>query len=643
MYKYILTILFVISFNVHSYEFNTFALEGSLKEKNSSDVQILSDKSLEPDQSNYIYTSILAAVSDSYLDIGQSQADDVLNDQGRFNLGARSFSGLTWQKAFGNFSMIVYRNLSPDLFDDKSWIVDDHLEIIIDAQTFLTKLQSEKKLKISDDSLALYAGLTFKRVFRFVHFAPDYKSAIRSDLSKLFLSFQWFRPEKIIDLNSLEMLSKEDYMTFKTGGVVAVPVGGFAGVSAGVMADYKKITKVVIQGVEDNNAEEDKFNISVEKESGKSILASARVNLEFFNLLRLTVFEYDFAYEYSEKFKTYLELSKKQFTGVLEDPEANSELSGLLSLKTTSVDALKEYVVSYERRISETESSRYGIFTLGAKNKRGVEDVIIDKDGKSVKFTKIFSKSVTYVQDLWSKVFTIMLNSVFKSDLGVDQYHTSTTRNLNFEYKISKHSSKRFEQEENASLSLFQEFKTRQEKRWSKHKHRDQALSFAKLYSRLDSDFISALENNTLVGPLSIKTNVNISKEGLIFFHAQEYRTIKKHISSLCATDKDPGDCIKDLYGKFRGYSSSIKGDIFDAFKLKNFLYALHKKVDQLEQWEYFFGQSNMHVFGHLNATRAADGKMVYTYFNEGTIKEVPIIQRTLNESMGIQTMVLIP
>ena len=189
MSKYLVILILLMSFKTFSYDFKTFTLLGDLEKKNDPTYDIEAKSSRTGEHTNFVYSSILGAISSSYTSIGQSQADAVLNDQGIFNLGSRSASGFTWQKPFGNFLVVVNRSLSPDLFDDSRWIVDDQLEIIIDAQSFLTQLSKDNKIKISDDSLAMYAGITFKRIFSFM------------SVVSLFIYFNLLKASKVSFLN----------------------------------------------------------------------------------------------------------------------------------------------------------------------------------------------------------------------------------------------------------------------------------------------------------------------------------------------------------------------------------------------------------------------------------------------------------
>src|SRR5690606_6588698 len=98
------------------------------------------------------------------------------------------------------------------------YIVTDRFEITIEASKLFGELKSKGLISIAENQLAAYAGITFKRSYRYVHFADSYEDALVIDLQKLFLSFTMLRNHKYLELAPHEIIQREDYLSGQVGG-----------------------------------------------------------------------------------------------------------------------------------------------------------------------------------------------------------------------------------------------------------------------------------------------------------------------------------------------------------------------------------------------------------------------------------------
>jgi len=112
--------------------------------------------------------------------------------------GGVNHIGLDFSKKFLDFSVSFRRQVAPDLFHDERYIVTDIMDIYIDASTFFEKLKASGQIEVPDQFLKAVAGLTFKRSYRFNHFADNYRDALTLNLDKLFFSYTYFRSKKAL-------------------------------------------------------------------------------------------------------------------------------------------------------------------------------------------------------------------------------------------------------------------------------------------------------------------------------------------------------------------------------------------------------------------------------------------------------------
>ena len=247
----------------------------SFKVKNSKKLQKIfqTDKFLggagsHLDEQSPIYQEILGELKETYQEIGQRQADRIANGNRDLNL-IRDLNtiGLSYQKSFVNFQIYVRRQLAPDLFDDTRWIVNDEFTIEVDASKLLGNLHEMKEIDINATNLGAYAGVTFRRTYKYIHFANSYQSGLTTKLDKLFLSFLKFRQLEFLSLDPYEILKKEDYLSFNAGGVISGPIYGNITGSIGAIAEYERLAKLNIQrvGPDDNPKENEEIRISYEK------------------------------------------------------------------------------------------------------------------------------------------------------------------------------------------------------------------------------------------------------------------------------------------------------------------------------------------------------------------------------------------
>ncbi len=128
-------------------------------EKVSESLLKAKDEPDSPFENSLLFEKITQMLQGNYEEIGRAQAQTLLNHHQDFGGGVKNFSGFSWEKPAGTFSIGVNRQLSPDLFDSERWIVHDTLVIHIDAATFLNKLKEAQLLDIDTAQLRAYAGI----------------------------------------------------------------------------------------------------------------------------------------------------------------------------------------------------------------------------------------------------------------------------------------------------------------------------------------------------------------------------------------------------------------------------------------------------------------------------------------------------
>ena len=228
--------------------------------------------------------------------------------------GGVNHIGLDYSKDFLDFSVSMRRQVAPDLFHDERYIVTDIMDIYVNASKLFEKCRDNGSIDISDEQLKAIAGLTFKRSYRFNHFADNYQDALTLNLNRLFFSFTYFRSKNFLRLNPGEFITKEDYLGVYAGLASHLPVGHGFSAHLGALAKYERVGKVEIYSpLEDEKTDsEDDLRINYERFTASNLGITAGLTGDFLRLLRLTLFQYDFSYTLEKKYKTFLNFSNEE-------------------------------------------------------------------------------------------------------------------------------------------------------------------------------------------------------------------------------------------------------------------------------------------------------------------------------------------
>jgi hypothetical protein len=207
---------------------------------------------------------------------------DFLNRQ--FNLGTSNLSGFSWQKPYGVVHVYADRQVTPNLFGS-NWLIQDTFTFDIEATTFLEKTNEAGMTELSAAEIGAFAGMTFKRVYTYYHYANSYNEGLRADFSKLFLPFLKLNPTSISNMGEAEIMKRQDDWTVSAGGLItSPPYYGFSA-SGGILAQlaYQNMVSVQHNNVQDLTAE--MIRLSSKGKKAASVGASLSLQLDFFKLL----------------------------------------------------------------------------------------------------------------------------------------------------------------------------------------------------------------------------------------------------------------------------------------------------------------------------------------------------------------------
>tara|TARA_R110002072_G_scaffold64203_5_gene159683 strand:+ start:14668 stop:16842 length:2175 start_codon:yes stop_codon:yes gene_type:complete len=511
-------------------------------------------------EDNPLYREILGHFQSRYQQIGKDQIAAINNGKKLSVTGGLNHVGISYHKPFANFSVNFNRQVAPDLFHDTRWIVTDTMDIYIDAQKLLTNMSDHDVIDIDEKQYALFAGITFKRTYRYVHFAESYEKGLAFNLDNLFLGFTNFRSKNFLEMQPYEFMTKEDSLSFSAGGVGAIPLGYGFNASAGVLVQFEKLSKVEVQsiGIEDNGEEGEFLRVSYEKEKSKKVGASASLVYDFLGLLRISLLRYDFSLEKKSSKRINLRFLESDKEELQSKGTLAKNVHNMLRLKDPKSEVIQDYVVSKEERESEIRNSKYSALIIGGYKKQKTQMVNIEKDGiLKTFFTHNFEKT-KYVENLWSKIFGIVLKSFLKLDSVVNKTFTDT-KSFRVEYESvenlvkSKGDIDLTSESEKLSINFVRDYYAFNTTKGLGSRHRKKIVDVANRFSGLDPLIIDYIEDKRIVGPLNLEINYVVGKDGINYFNHLTVNNVYDLIKENCDGE------AKGIFKFFRSLFSSCK------------------------------------------------------------------------------------
>lgn len=621
------------------------AISPILKRANQEIVQIekvsSSPVTTLPGEQTTLYDRINNYLQPNYSQIGDAQTSTLINYNRSYNMGQQNYSGFTWQKPIANLHIGVDRQVEPDLFDDKRWLIKDKFVLSVNAQTYLSNLQKEQKIIITDKELGAFAGIEFVRIYRYTHFANSFEEGLTKEYNKLFLSFLLFRGDGFQKMEPYEFVTKEDYLSANAGGMVRIPsipitAGVGISVNIGALVEYKKMAQVTMQvlGPHDGAADGDKLRVSYEVAKEKSVTAQAEIAADFFQLLKISLFKYELEYNFKDADKMYLTFDSESFGQLGGEGRLAGDFKNLLKLKRPdNINNLKPFITSRERRISENRSSRYSILLLGGEQADETQQVIIENEDEQKMFFKNYSSQLKYVRGFFSSILDSVFRAVFKTGL-FKNFKSTRLKKIAIEYEFNPENASNsrnviIEDEAKLSFNITHQFTAKKTKGFWNRKYRKYAKHFTSQFTSLSHTYASEFDNDNFRGPLTIRTIFRIGRQQLKYLNslspAQVDHKIKLICHSVSRSKRKRKKCHTKIWPNYVKYHLSWQPHHDMAIaNLKNFLTSVNKYTDSVEDIRYLFGE-NTFFSGSFKATKP-DGHSHLTYFKSGTFQGLGVI-----------------
>lgn len=493
---------------------------------------------------NNLYQQILDEMNLEYEHIGKRESARILQNRSSSISGGLNSIGFTYRKPFVDFSISVDRNLAPDLFDDKRWIVTDTFSVFIDASRVMSNLADSKVIDINQQNLAAFAGIVFKRTFTWVHYANSYEEGLTTHFEKLFLPFSALKLSNIANMDPNEMVFKEDSLSMKAGGLVSAPLyTGITGM-AGVLAKFEKLSRVEVvsnPGKESKTREDGNYNILISAEKTKSASAGVSVGIQadFLKILKITLLSYDFSYELSSSYKSYLSFKQNDLREMMPESPVGVEIQQILKNREGDLSTLAPYIISEEKKIAQTVQHKYNFLLLGGSKSSKTQQIEVTTNGRVKTFFRHYYEKVKYTEDFISRLFASVIYALTNSEASAAKL-ASDTKRVSIEYDSERNLLENHEdlnisdEQQNLSLTFSAQFMTKKSTGRSGKKYRERAIFVLERYSGVNPLAINMVESEHLQAPLQINGQYQVNTQGIRYLNSLSVGEVFDHLDGLC-------------------------------------------------------------------------------------------------------------
>lgn len=591
-------------------------------------------------EESLLYEQIRRELEGSHQQIGIEEVTQLDRINRQFNLGTSTFSGFSWQKPIGSVQIYADRQVTPNAFTEDEndvWLVTDTFTIEIEATTFLERLQEAGVVAAGTD-IGAFAGMTFKRVYRYDHYAKNYSEGLLVDFSKLFLPFLVFNAQGVERLADKEIIKRQDLWTAKAGGLITTPPMYGLSFSAGALAEHAYEAETSMQAFKNTDPSAQKLVMNIWSKTSTVAGASMTMQMDFFSLIQMTLLRFDLSYEYGKGKNYVLSMNNNDVNHVRNDPQEFAEWKGILR-GHREVKQLEPYVVRLDEVTTEAIETHGSVLLWGKIAKNKTEQKRVIKDGKVHTFYKNYASNVRYVQNLLSRFLTAIIYKLLKLPMGTKNV-AIYSKNVILQYEDSHPQSTnqeilRVQNEEKFSFSIAQSYEAHGISKGHEKKYKADVIWFVDQFTTLPKDWLARIKNGEVKGPVRVESDLKVEKAGFLHFVALPVNHVFGSIVGVCKSKKlkewtadesrakllketpknDQDKCVRKVglnYLAFKeDYSQNFKAPSLRKFK--DFLTQYYKTTENLTALNNLFGLENTFLSGRLS------GK-----FSDGVIRSIP-------------------
>lgn len=480
--------------------------------------------------------------------------------------------GLSWRQDYSSFRVRLSRTLAPNLFDDKSWIVNDEIEIELDLMYFLKNLsEANPNLKMpAGGNLAAFAGVKLTRLFRFMHIAPSFQAGLFQNLDRLLIPFEVLLLGKTKNLRVGEYVERVDYLGVQAAGGLSVPVYGPFSFALAANGQYGMISHVVFTKRSAASKQSGEI-LDVQFEQGKvtDIGIGLNLQMDLLNFIKTNIFEIDFNYQHEKSIKEAMSIDSAS----LNRPNIVDSLKRIAHGKWTETEdeVLAPYIISSEAREKEISNFKLSFLLFESKTQSATQSVqMTTKEGVKNYFHHEYTK-ILNINDPLTWLFGGFIGSLASSLTKIKGPYQEIKK-IALEYQHEKNildkKENYFAEDKKLSAHFENHFKLGMKFPLINGGLKKKILGRVKGLTSLPISIVNKIINEELIPPFNLSAYYEISDSGIYLMNLKKEEEISETVLHNCKSVKWPmrlfNGCQK-LKKKFQYYWMDLTHDAVTA------------------------------------------------------------------------------
>lgn len=555
--------------------------------------------------------------------------EEIMDQRQDVQLGRVNFPELSWYTALdGQIQVGAVRRLEP-MLNQEGWIVLDRLILGIGAKQYLTQLRDAGQLEITDEKLEAFAGIFYKREYTYQYFARTYEEGIRKNFDRLLLSFKKFGEDNFLEIDSNELIQKEEFLSLKVGASANTASIYGLQLKAGATVSFSKLSSVAYHRFEHSRSPSDEMRVSHKKMRVLGTNGEISLQLDFLNLLKISLLGGEYQNSYTRTKITHFTFDYDDLTELsLQDPLMVDFQDFNKGKDPKHLSHFKAYEDGTQDSRIASENLALYILMWGKLWGSTTEELVLRNGDYERFFYRFQQERVAFDRSL--------LDTVFNSR-NFSKYKSRQVENLVFEFESpsAQRDMDDLPKDVRFSVRLSKEFSSKKDRKSDKRKLKELMRSF----TDLEGGIIVGIDDGKIKAPYTLDLNAQVSEQGIgtMFSHSQfELNKIYAYICSgqwiqnLNQVTKQVKRCMNRFDQNYRAlFVEYHYNQNFALPQFKSFMEHLGQYSKNFSGLKFLFGEENVQLYGRFKG-RTESQAGFNTFFQEGAFQGHGIIKDAL-------------
>jgi len=558
----------------------------------------------------------------------ESKVSEILSWDYLFELGAKNEIGFDFSISMGFIKVKVERELYPDLSPAGGWIVNDSIDVKINAAEYLNDLVNEKIVTIDEEDIGLFANLYYKRVYKYQHRAPTYKQALLSNYKYITHSYRQFINSNYTSILPGELISKADSIGTGLSGKFTYESPYFINIINKASIAFTRLNEIIIQKPAENINPQ--MFLTYVRSKTKTTAVDTSVGNDFINLVYLTLINLNYSHTNVNETARVFELDKDAIDAIDNQEDLVSEINDLIKFKGASENLITNYQKSQEEASLIQDKGRWLFLMWGKSGLSETQYFDLNNLGNERKFFTRKVKASTSFSRTPISMITFGSNKI--------KYDAFKNQEIKIEYATDENKNPILIPVNDSDLTpqmLARASVNVKVKKDSSTSKRFQKLIIQILnnYQKEGLEIVENIESKQLIAPFEVMFSNSVTNAGLDYIINLGKR-YSGALAQICRIED-----LDDMEPIERSCYSSLKKELDQLLAnydqnngkispeyVRDVLITLNKYVQGPNDYKILFGDNGIFTSGFFKS-KTKEGPSFQIYLNDEGIEPISLIE----------------